>query len=91
MNNSIQEDTTAPEGYSESIKHYVDYAVSDLEDRFRQAGEITGDFGTISRLKLLNPVNISVYSPLTLLLTGDTDGSCPLHENPSVDGTERKE
>ena len=75
MNNSIQEDTTAPDSYTDVIANYVYNAVSDLEARFRQAAEITPDYGITRHLKLLDPVDISVHSPLTLLLTGDTDGS----------------
>ena len=75
MNNSIHEDTTVPDDYSEHIKNYVHCAVNDLENRFKRAGEITGVFEPTKNLKLFDPVSISVYSPLTLLLTGDTDGS----------------
>jgi hypothetical protein len=48
-----------------------------LEDRFRQAGELTENLwdGRWRHLKLLDPAHISVHSPLTLLLTGDIDGS----------------
>ena len=76
MNNSIHEDTTVPDSYAYGIEHYVAHAVNDLHKRFDQAGEITSkDYGLIRHLKLLDPLDISVYSPLTFLLTGDTDGS----------------
>ena len=76
MNNSIHEDTTVPDSYAYGIKHYVAHAVNDLHKRFDQAGEITRDYYILIRhLKLLDPVAISLYSPLTFLLTGDTDGS----------------
>ena len=77
MNNSIEEDTAAPDSYTGVIAEYVGNAVSDLEDRFRQAGELTENLwaGRVRHLKLLDPAHISVHSPLTLLLTGDTDGS----------------
>jgi len=75
VNNSIHEDTTVPDDYSEHIKNYVHCAVNDLENRFKRAGEITGVFEPTKNLKLFDPASISVYSSLTLLLTGDNDGS----------------
>ena len=76
MNNSIQEGTTVPDSYAHGIEHYAAYALNDLHKRFDQAGEITRDYYILIRhLKLLDPVAISLYSPLTFLLTGDTDGS----------------
>ena len=73
MRTSVEQD--AADSYTYGIKHYVAHAVNDLHNRFNQAGEITPDYGLIRHLKLLDPVDISPYSPLTLLLTGDTDGS----------------
>ena len=75
MNNSIHEDTTVPDDYTHGINYYVHCAVYDLENRFKRAGEITGVSEPTKNLRLFDPVSISVYSPLTLLLTGDTDGS----------------
>ena len=75
MNNSIHEDTTVSDDYAHGINYYVHCAVNDLENRFKRAGEITGVSEPTKNLRLFDPVSISVYSPLTLLLTGDTDGS----------------
>ena len=77
MKSSIQQNATEPEGYVEYIKRYVQYAVSDLEVRYRQAHEETTEkCEKIWRLKLIDPASC-VHSPVTLL-TGDTAGSSAL-------------
>jgi hypothetical protein len=77
MKTLIEQNAAEPEGYVEYIKRYVQYALNDLEGRFRQVQEETTEKSEkIWRLKLLDPSNC-VYSPVTLL-TGDTAGSSAL-------------
>lgn len=74
---SVKINSSEPECYVEYIKRYVQYAVSDLEVRYRQAREgETEKCEKIWRLKHIDPADC-IYSPVTLL-TGDTVGSSAL-------------
>ena len=78
MNNSTHKgpiDKGFPDFYTKGIKHYVEHAVSDLEERFRQDTELNIDYGIIRCLKLFDPLDIHTHSSQTILLTGDPDGS----------------
>ena len=66
MKTLIEQNAAEPEGYVEYIKRYVQYAVNDLEDRFRQAREETTEkCEKIWWLKLIDPASC-VHSPVTL-------------------------
>lgn len=75
MNNSIHKDTIEPDGCMRNIKEYVQVAVYELENRFKQDQTKNENYVSARHLKLFDPVDISVRSPGVFLLTGDADGS----------------